>query len=148
MLGYSLTDSDSDGVRDGKDKCPGTPKGAIVDKNGCPWIAMAMGCPTDWIAARGPCTAPRSTRRVAQSIATATACRMDRQVPGHASRGSRRCEMGAQSIAMVTGLRRIGPLPRHPKGATVDALGCPSDTDGDGVLDGIDKCPARLPEPR
>ncbi|HEY6196510.1 MAG TPA: thrombospondin type 3 repeat-containing protein [Candidatus Eisenbacteria bacterium] len=28
-----------------------------------------------------------------------------------------------------------------PKGATVDAKGCPSDADGDGVLDGIDTCP-------
>ena len=31
--------------------------------------------------------------------------------------------------------------PDTPKGATVDAKGCPSDTDGDGVLDGIDQCP-------
>ena len=28
-----------------------------------------------------------------------------------------------------------------PKGATVDAKGCPSDSDGDGVVDGIDQCP-------
>jgi OOP family OmpA-OmpF porin len=28
-----------------------------------------------------------------------------------------------------------------PKGATVDAKGCPSDSDGDGVLDGLDQCP-------
>jgi OOP family OmpA-OmpF porin len=27
-----------------------------------------------------------------------------------------------------------------PKGATVDAKGCPSDSDGDGVLDGLDQC--------
>jgi OOP family OmpA-OmpF porin len=27
----------------------------------------------------------------------------------------------------------------------VDALGCPSDTDGDGVLDGLDKCPNTPP---
>ena len=31
--------------------------------------------------------------------------------------------------------------PATPKGATVDATGCPHDTDGDGVLDGLDKCP-------
>jgi OmpA-OmpF porin, OOP family len=29
------TDEDHDGVIDQKDKCPGTPKGAIVDENGC-----------------------------------------------------------------------------------------------------------------
>jgi OOP family OmpA-OmpF porin len=28
-----------------------------------------------------------------------------------------------------------------PKGAKVDARGCPLDTDGDGVFDGLDKCP-------
>ncbi|MEQ1731133.1 MAG: OmpA family protein, partial [Vicinamibacterales bacterium] len=28
-----------------------------------------------------------------------------------------------------------------PKGATVNATGCPSDSDGDGVLDGLDQCP-------
>ena len=28
-----------------------------------------------------------------------------------------------------------------PKGATVDANGCPTDADGDGVFDGIDTCP-------
>jgi len=27
-----------------------------------------------------------------------------------------------------------------PKGATVDASGCPTDTDGDGVWDGLDRC--------
>ncbi|HEY8106232.1 MAG TPA: OmpA family protein, partial [Gemmatimonadales bacterium] len=31
------------------------------------------------------------------------------------------------------------------RGATVDALGCPSDSDGDGVLDGIDQCPNTPP---
>ena len=29
-----------------------------------------------------------------------------------------------------------------PVGATVDATGCPKDSDGDKVLDGIDQCPA------
>jgi outer membrane protein OmpA-like peptidoglycan-associated protein len=31
--------------------------------------------------------------------------------------------------------------PATPVGATVDATGCPTDTDHDGVYDGIDKCP-------
>ena len=29
-------DQDGDGVLDGADKCPDTPRGAVVDKNGCP----------------------------------------------------------------------------------------------------------------
>ena len=35
----AMEDSDKDGVPDEKDKCPGTPKGAKVDKDGCPVIA-------------------------------------------------------------------------------------------------------------
>ena len=31
----AMKDSDGDGVTDDKDKCPGTPKGVAVDKNGC-----------------------------------------------------------------------------------------------------------------
>lgn len=35
----------------------------------------------------------------------------------------------------------IDKCPNTPKGATVDARGCPMDSDGDGVYDGIDQCP-------
>ena len=35
----------------------------------------------------------------------------------------------------------IDRCPDTPKGATVDATGCPMDSDGDGVWDGIDRCP-------
>ncbi|NUM45665.1 MAG: OmpA family protein [Anaerolineales bacterium] len=36
---------------------------------------------------------------------------------------------------------RKDKCPATPKGATVDATGCPKDSDGDGVLDGLDQCP-------
>ncbi len=39
----------------------------------------------------------------------------------------------------------IDQCPDTPKGATVDALGCPADSDGDGVLDGLDRCPNTPP---
>jgi OOP family OmpA-OmpF porin len=35
----------------------------------------------------------------------------------------------------------IDQCPNTPKGATVDAKGCPSDDDNDGVPNGLDKCP-------
>jgi len=35
----------------------------------------------------------------------------------------------------------LDQCPDTPKGATVDAKGCPNDSDGDGVLDGLDQCP-------
>jgi outer membrane protein OmpA-like peptidoglycan-associated protein len=36
---------------------------------------------------------------------------------------------------------RKDKCPATPSGAQVDATGCPLDTDGDGVYDGLDKCP-------
>lgn len=33
---YEVKDADGDGVRDSADRCPNTPRGAIVDANGCP----------------------------------------------------------------------------------------------------------------
>jgi len=38
-------DSDGDGVMDGKDQCPGTPLGAVVDKKGCPVDSDKDGVP-------------------------------------------------------------------------------------------------------
>ena len=37
-------------------------------------------------------------------------------------------------------LDRIDTCPNTPTGATVDAKGCPIDSDGDGVPDGLDRC--------
>ncbi|HVH10405.1 MAG TPA: OmpA family protein, partial [Gemmatimonadales bacterium] len=39
----------------------------------------------------------------------------------------------------------IDQCPNTPKGAVVDAKGCPIDSDGDGVPDGIDQCPNTPP---
>lgn len=36
---------------------------------------------------------------------------------------------------------RIDRCPNTPRGARVDSEGCPYDTDGDGVIDGPDQCP-------
>src|SRR5205807_1593300 len=38
-------DSDGDGVYDGLDQCPGTPKGAHVDADGCPVDSDGDGVP-------------------------------------------------------------------------------------------------------
>jgi OOP family OmpA-OmpF porin len=40
-----VMDSDGDGVNDDKDKCPGTPKGVKVDKDGCPIDSDGDGVP-------------------------------------------------------------------------------------------------------
>src|SRR5439155_1248670 len=39
----------------------------------------------------------------------------------------------------------IDRCPDTPAGATVDANGCPYDSDGDKVFDGIDRCPDTVP---
>jgi OOP family OmpA-OmpF porin len=40
---------------------------------------------------------------------------------------------------------RLDRCPGTPKGAVVDATGCPLDGDGDGVFDGLDACPTTPP---
>lgn len=118
LLGYSFrmgsppADTDGDGVRDGRDKCPDTPRGAIVDEDGCPLDSDGDGVfdgidkcpdtPQGWPV-------------------DASGCPKDSDGDGVPD-GRDKC-------------------PDTPKGATVDVDGCPSDADGDGVWDGIDKCP-------
>jgi outer membrane protein OmpA-like peptidoglycan-associated protein len=105
-------DTDLDGVPDKKDKCPGTPKGAMVDANGCPIDTDGDGvydgldrCPN-----------------------TPTGARVD----------DSGCPLDADGDGVPDG---IDQCPGTPTGARVDAEGCPSDADGDGIPDGIDQCP-------
>jgi len=75
-------DSDGDGVADYLDKCPGTPLGVAVDKDGCP---------------------------------------LDSDRDGVAD--------------------YLDKCPGTPAGVKVGIDGCPLDSDGDGVPDYLDKCP-------
>ncbi len=43
-----VLDSDNDGVPDNLDKCPGTPAGVAVDKDGCPLDSDNDGVQTIW----------------------------------------------------------------------------------------------------
>jgi outer membrane protein OmpA-like peptidoglycan-associated protein len=104
-------DQDLDGVRDWLDKCPNTPIGAKVDRNGCPIDSDGDGvfdgldkCPE-----------------------TPKGCTVDKTG----------CQTDADGDGVCDGLDQC---PDTPKGATVDAKGCPSDADGDGVWNGIDQC--------
>jgi outer membrane protein OmpA-like peptidoglycan-associated protein len=147
MLGsHSLSDTDSDGVRDDKDKCPGTPKGAIVDKNGCPVDSDGDGVPD------GLDRCPRTQRG---ATVNAEGCPLDSDrdgvpdgldkcpdTPLAAAVDATGCPIDSDGDGVYDGLDRC---PDTPKGATIDALGCPTDTDGDGVLDGIDRCPGTPP---
>lgn len=143
MLGSkALVDADGDGVIDANDKCSGTPKGALVDRRGCPTDADSdrvsdgldrcpstpagvevdeNGCPTD----EDNDVVPDGVDRC-------------RGTPLGAAINAVGCSSDADNDQVPDGLDRC---PDTPAGATVDALGCPSDTDGDKVLDGLDRCP-------
>jgi OOP family OmpA-OmpF porin len=105
-------DSDGDGVADHMDKCPDTPKGATVDAKGCPLDSDGDG------VADTMDKCPNTPKGVAVD---AKGCALDSDGDGVAD--------------------DMDKCPNTPKGATVDAKGCPLDSDGDGVYDYLDKCP-------
>ncbi len=105
-------DGDGDGVYDGLDKCPDTPKGCTVDPNGCQADADGDGVCDGVDACAG----------------TPKGCTVDaRGCPGDAD-GDRVCD-------------GVDQCPNTPQGCDVDGQGCPVDSDKDGVCDGLDKCP-------
>jgi OOP family OmpA-OmpF porin len=105
-------DVDGDGVADSGDRCPGTPRGAVVDESGCPLDSDGDGV-YDGI---DKCPGTRARAAVNED-----GCPTDKDKDGVLDNDDR--------------------CPGTPKDATVDRFGCPSDSDGDGVYDGIDRCP-------
>ena len=110
------SDADGDKVFDGIDKCPDTPAGVVVDDKGCPVDSDGDGVPD------GPDQCP--------------------DTPKGARVDEKGCPLDADGDGVADG---IDECPDTPKGAKVDAKGCPIDTDGDGVPDGIDEC-AKTPK--
>lgn len=104
-------DADGDGVKDSADKCPKTPKGAAVDRNGCPKDTDKDGVP-DY---KDKCVTPSGVS------VDATGCAIDSDGDG-VSDADDQC-------------------PGTPTGVKVDAFGCAADSDGDGVPDWKDQCP-------
>jgi OOP family OmpA-OmpF porin len=105
-------DSDGDGVPDNLDKCPGTPKGVVVDSAGCPRDTDGDGVP-DYLD---------------QCPATPAGVKVD----------AKGCPLDTDGDGVPDYLDKC---PDTPKGVKVGASGCPLDTDGDGVFDYLDKCP-------
>ena len=110
--GGPAPDEDGDGVPDKQDRCPGTPRGATVDEEGCPSDADSDGVYDG----------------IDQCPDTPLGAKVD----------AKGCPIDSDGDGVFDGLDKC---PDTPRGATVDAEGCPSDADGDGVFDGIDKCP-------
>ncbi len=134
-------DGDGDGVRDRRDKCAGTPQGAVVDVRGCPldgdgdgvWDGLdacpdtGAGCPVD---ERG-CPLDTDLDGVIdcndKCPGTPQGCAVDEQGCAKDEDGDGVCD-GVDTCA--------GTAAKCP----VDATGCPTDEDGDGVIDCEDKC--------
>ena len=137
-----LIDTDQDGVFDRKDKCPATPVGAIVNKQGCPSDTDADSvpdgldrCPDTPVGATvndAGCPSDTDKDAVVDGVDQCEG------TPAGAQVDTTGCPTDADGDGVADGLDRC---PATPSGATVDALGCPGDSDNDKVPDGIDQCP-------
>ena len=105
-------DSDKDGVPDYLDKCPGTPEGVKVDKDGCPLDSDKDGVP-DYLD---------------KCPGTPEGVQVDKDG----------CPLDSDKDGVPDYLDKC---PGTPEGVQVDKDGCPLDSDKDGVPDYLDKCP-------
>jgi outer membrane protein OmpA-like peptidoglycan-associated protein len=108
------SDSDGDGVYDGIDQCPDTPKGAPVDKEGCP-----LDSDNDRV------------------IDFYDQCP---DTPKGVEVNTNGCPLDSDDDGVPDYLDKCADT---PSGTQVDEHGCPvdKDSDGDGVMDSVDKCP-------
>lgn len=135
-------DSDGDGVADGKDRCPGTPRGAKVDADGCELDDDGDGvvdrldqCPTTppgrKVNAQG-CELDSDGDGVVDGLDKCPATPAGARVDGDG------CELDGDGDGVVD---RLDQCPTTPAGRKVNAQGCELDGDGDGVVDALDQCP-------
>ncbi|MBU8934401.1 MAG: OmpA family protein [candidate division Zixibacteria bacterium] len=105
-------DADKDGVKDKADKCPDTPLGALVDKDGCPLDEDQDGVYDGLDVCPG--------------------------TPLGATVDVKGCPLDTDQDGVFDG---IDQCPNTPLGTEIDETGCPIDSDRDGVPDLTDKCP-------
>jgi len=160
LLG-KLKDEDGDGVGDKRDKCSGTPKGALVDKDGCIVDGDKDGiadnfdaCPTiAGLAAFNGCpdTDNDGIEDSKDKCITVAGIAKFEGCPDTDEDG---VEDSKDKCPNTAGLFQFNGCPDSDGDGIEDALdkcprligtaafeGCP-DTDGDGISDNFDKCPA------
>ena len=135
-------DSDGDGVADGRDACPGTPRGVDVDGAGCPFdydgdgvAAYADACPD---TPRGATVDASGCPKDSDSDGVFDGIDQCASTPAGATVDERGCPSDQDGDGIFVG---IDLCPNTPAGVRVNATGCPLDSDNDGVFDGIDQCP-------
>ncbi|MGI4872000.1 MAG: OmpA family protein [Janthinobacterium lividum] len=134
-------DSDGDGVRDRRDKCPDTPAGVTVDVNGCPIDTDGDGvadyqdqCPTEkGVVALQGCPDD-------DNDGVANASDKCPSTPAGVRVDTNGCPVDSDGDGVADYLDKC---PNTPRGVKVDTNGCPIDRDGDGVPDNEDRCPDR-----
>ena len=112
----AVLDSDEDGVKNAADKCPNTPKGALIDSTGCPSDFDRDG------AYDGIDKCPNTPQGISVD---STGCPLDSDKDGVPDSRDK--------------------CPSTPENSIVDSTGCIADSDKDGVPDIRDKCPNTLP---
>jgi len=147
LTGQGPRDSDRDGIANEFDRCPDTPRGAVVDSNGCPdsdgdgvfdLTDQCANTPAgDAVDARG-CSLPKD------ADGDGVTDDLDRcpNTPAGDAVDANGCSLpkDADGDGVVDSADRC---PNTPAGTQVDASGCPisQDSDGDGVNDDRDRCP-------
>lgn len=135
-------DSDGDGVADGSDACPATPRGGVTTPEGCPRDSDGDGvyngldtCPNSppgVLTDRHGCPADGDGDGVYDGIDQCPG------TPGGATVDSHGCSTDEDGDGIAD---HRDECPDTPAGAVVDAAGCLTDGDGDHIPDGLDRCP-------
>jgi outer membrane protein OmpA-like peptidoglycan-associated protein len=140
--GRKARDTDADGVADGKDHCPATPAGALVDASGCPIDGDKDGifdgldqCPN---TPAGATVDPRGCPKDSDGDGVWDGLDRCADTPKGARVDAGGCPADSDHDGVFDGIDQCA---NTPAGAAVDPSGCPLDADGDGVNDGLDKCP-------
>jgi outer membrane protein OmpA-like peptidoglycan-associated protein len=142
MGGAPPRDTDVDGVPDKRDRCANTPRGAMVDANGCPrdsdndhvydGLDRCANTPANTPVDANGCPRDSDSDGVFDNL--------DRcpNTPAGTPVDANGCPRDADGDGVADNLDRCANTPR---GTPVDANGCPRDADGDGVNDSADRCP-------
>ena len=156
-------DSDGDGVKNKRDKCPSTPPGVKVDGTGCPVDTDKDGVP-DYLD-KCPAIPGSVAMNGCQDKDKDGVSDIDDNCPdvpglsrfkGCPDSDGDGIEDSKDKCPNAKGLDRFqgcpdsdgdgvtdanDKCPNTPAGVKVDANGCTADSDGDGVMDVDDKCP-------